>query len=230
MGGSVLVVEDDDSVASALADVLHLNHYAVQRVSTAAAAIDHARSGWPTLVLLDLGLPDGSGLRVCRSIREVSALPIIVVSAKGDERQKVEALQAGADDYVTKPFGTRELLARIEAVLRRAPAAGDEPSEVWAIGHHAVLDVDARRLTVSESAQDLTRKELDLLVVLVRAGGNVVPRERLGAQVWRDTWVEDSRTLDVHVSGLRTKLGDRDAIQTVRGVGFRLAVPPERLS
>ena len=227
----VLVVEDDDNVAAALEDALRLNRYATRRESTVAGAVEQALTGWPDLVLLDLGLPDGDGLRACRSIRETSGVPIIVVSARGSEHLKVECLRAGADDYVTKPFGPRELLARMEAVLRRVPHVPETPAPgaLWSIGDDASLDVGAMRLTVAGRVHELTRKELDLLVVLVEAGGQVVPREELGARVWQGTWVEQSRTLDVHVAGLRTKLGRRESIQTVRGVGVRLGVRAERV-
>ena len=229
MSVRVLVVEDDDSVAGALVDVLRLNGYAARRVSTGTAAVEMTGSGWPDLVLLDVGLPDGDGLRVCATIRQSSSVPIIVVSAQGDERRKVEGLRAGADDYVTKPFGSRELMARVEAVLRRTPPLEAAP-EVWLLEPDTLLDVGAHQLCASGRTCELTSKELGLLVALVHAGGQVVLREVLGATVWRDSWVEDSRTLDVHVAGLRTKLGDRKAIQTVRGVGFRLNTNARRQS
>ncbi|WP_243762520.1 response regulator transcription factor [Streptomyces sp. Tu 3180] len=170
------------------------------------------------LVLLTLELPDLDGLEVCRAIRSVSRVPVIIVTARQSELDCVLGLQAGADDYVTKPYGLRELMARIEAVMRRAQW---QPAAVQEIRHGSLrIDVNSRRVTVDEAEVTLTRKEFDLLCLLASHPGTVIPRKQLLKQVWGDTW--SRRTVDTHVSSLRGKLGDSGWIVTVRGVGFQL--------
>jgi DNA-binding response OmpR family regulator len=214
----ILLVEDEDTIAEPLADGLRREGFEVQRAATGAAALDAAPSD---LVLLDLRLPDVDGLDVCRRLRERSDVPIIVVTARGEEADRVVGLELGADDYVVKPFGLRELIARIRAVAtRRTAARGATPEPLRVAG----LEVDerARRATLDGSDLGLTPKEFDLLAALARDPGAAISRRRLLEEVWETTWYGSAKTIDVHVAALRRKLGDPGWIETVRGVGFRL--------
>jgi DNA-binding response OmpR family regulator len=193
--------------------------YEVTHVGDAGSAL--AAAGDPALILLDLGLPDLDGVEVCRRLRTRSNVPIIVVTARGDEGARVVGLRAGADDYVVKPFGMAELLARMEAVLRRCGAVAP-PTAVDAGDVH--VDLARWEVTVAGREVVLTRKEFALLAALARHGGAVVAREDLLTIVWETTWAGSSRTLDVHIATLRAKLGRPGLVQTVRGVGYRLAV------
>jgi two-component system, OmpR family, response regulator RegX3 len=212
----VLIVEDEDAIAEPLAEGLRREGFDVDRAATGAEAL---AAGEADVVLLDLRLPDMDGLDVCRRIREHSAVPIIVVTARGEEADRVVGLELGADDYVVKPFGIRELIARIRAVTRRSQGAVVDG--VLRVGE---LEVDprSRRARVGGRELDLTPKEFDLLVALARDPGAAVSRRRLLEEVWETSWYGSSKTIDVHVAALRRKLGDSQWIQTVRGVGFRL--------
>ncbi|MCZ2814321.1 MULTISPECIES: response regulator transcription factor [unclassified Modestobacter] len=228
----VLLVEDDDRVAAALGDVLRRHGVLVQRVSSGQEALVPRAVD---LVLLDLGLPDMDGLAVCRALRRVVDVPIIAVTARAEERERIAGLRAGADDYVVKPYSSAELLARMEAVLRRSHRAAPSPPVALAeppaapVLRHGALEVDpgARRVTLAGGELKLSRKEFDLLVVLAGAQGTVCSRETLLDRVWGATLFGSTRTLDVHVATLRAKLGDPELIETVRGVGYRMraAVP-----
>ncbi|MHA7127885.1 response regulator transcription factor [Janibacter indicus] len=213
----VLLVEDDDRVVAALTPALRRAHLTVTRAGTAAEAVEAAPGA--DLVLLDMGLPDQDGLTVCRRIRERDGVPIIAVTARRDEASVVSALRAGVDDYVTKPYRLAELMARIDAVMRRSghgvPESIDHVADVR-------LDLGARRVWAGETEVALTRKEFDLLSTLVDADGDAVSRESLMESIWDTSWVGASRTLDVHVSALRTKLGRPQLIETVRGIGYRI--------
>ena len=217
----VLVVEDDDRVARGLLTALRHAGYEVHRVATAADAL---RAAPADVVLLDLGLPDGDGLDVLRELRHRPGTAVITVTARGEERERVLGLRAGADDYVVKPFGTSELLARIEAVLRRTRAhrAGPESDGPIQVG---ALQVSAstRAVTLDGAPLSLTRKEFDLLALLATRAGEVVSRDFIVDQVWQAHWEAPSRTLDTHIAALRGKLGGYVKIETVRGVGYRLA-------
>jgi DNA-binding response OmpR family regulator len=213
----ILVVEDDDRVASALSAALGRAGYEVTRVADGGAALAAVSRGGVDLILLDLGLPDLDGLDVCRRIRTGSGVPVIAVTARGAERERVEGLRTGADDYVVKPFALAELLARIEAVLRRGRPA--ERAALSATVGDVEVDVDRRRVTVAGTAVELTRKEFDLLALLLRRRGTVVGREEILRAVWETDWA-GGRTLDVHVASLRHKLSRPDMVRTVRGVGF----------
>jgi len=216
----ILLVEDEDSIAQPLADGLRREGFVVDRAATGAEALAAAPAD---VVLLDLRLPDMDGLDVCKRLRERSDVPIIVVTARGEESDRVVGLELGADDYVVKPFGLRELIARIRAVTRRASARGatQEPLRV------AGLEIDerARRASLDGRDLELTPKEFDLVAALARDPGAAVSRRRLLEDVWETTWYGTSKTIDVHVAALRRKLGDPGWIETVRGVGFRLRSP-----
>jgi two-component system response regulator RegX3 len=213
----ILVVEDEDAIAEPLVEGLRREGFDVDRVATGAAALEAAL---PDVVLLDLRLPDMDGLDVCRALRERSAVPIIVVTARGEESDRVVGLELGADDYVVKPFGLRELIARIRAVTRRTSSRpqGHEPLRVGTL----VVDERARRAQLGDRELELTPKEFDLLAALARDPGAAVSRRRLLEEVWETAWYGSAKTIDVHVASLRRKLGDPGWIETVRGVGFRL--------
>jgi two-component system response regulator RegX3 len=225
----VLLVEDEESITAPLREALAREGLDADVARTAAEALELAGRVDPDIVLLDLMLPDGSGFDVCRELRRTSRVPIIMVTARGEEADRVAGLELGADDYVTKPFSAREVVARIRAVLRRAeprPAAEDDGP--IAIGELRV-DPGSRIATVGGRTLELSRKEFEVLELLAREAGRVVSRERLLEEVWDTNWFGSTKTLDVHVSGLRRKLGDDPSspryLHTVRGVGFRLAAP-----
>ncbi len=216
----ILLVEDDDAFASALGDGLSARGYRTKRVNSAAAAIAELGSGQSLdLVLLDLGLPDSDGLALCAQISRDWAVPVIVVTARGDLSSRVQGLRSGADDYVVKPFALVELLARVEAVMRRAPPAQLVPPVV--VGDLSI-DFTGRSVSVAGIPVALTPKEFDLLAVLARVPGCTIDRQRLLLDVWHSDYPALSRTLDVHMATLRSKLGP-GLIDTVRGVGYRLA-------
>ena len=213
----VLVVEDERGIAEPLGEGLRREGFEVEWAPTGGAALEAPEAD---VVLLDLRLPDMDGLDVCRLLRERSDVPIIVVTARGEESDRVVGLELGADDYVVKPFGLRELIARIRAVTRRGrtTARGDGAIRVGELE----VDPRSRRVRVSGYEVDLTPKEFDLLAALARDPGTVVSRKRLLDEVWETSWYGSSKTIDVHVASLRRKLGDAGWIETVRGVGFRL--------
>jgi len=212
----VLIVEDEETIAEPLAEGLRREGFEVERAASGAEAL---AAPAVDLVLLDLRLPDLDGLDVCRELRARSSVPIIVVTARGEEADRVVGLELGADDYVVKPFGLRELIARIRAVSRRA--RGDSADGVVRVGE---LEVDrrARRARVGGRELQLTPKEFDLLAALARDPGAALSRRRLLEEVWETSWYGSTKTIDVHVAALRRKLGDPGWIETVRGVGFRL--------
>jgi two-component system response regulator RegX3 len=212
----VLIVEDEDAIAEPLAEGLRREGFEVARAANGAQALAAAPVD---LVLLDLRLPDRDGLDVCRELRQRSSVPIIVVTARGEEADRVVGLELGADDYVVKPFGLRELIARIRAVSRRV--RGEPEAGSLRVGD---LEVDerARRAQLAGRELELTPKEFDLLAALARDPGAAVSRRRLLEDVWETSWYGSTKTIDVHVAALRRKLGDPGWIETVRGVGFRL--------
>jgi two-component system, OmpR family, response regulator RegX3 len=216
----VLVVEDDDSIAEPLVTGLRRESFVVERVATGAAALAAAPAD---MVLLDLGLPDIDGYEVCRRLRAVSDVPIIVVTARGQEVDRVVGLELGADDYLVKPFGLRELIARIRAVARRSETRVVAPDQRRVGG--VELDVRTRRVTVDGPEIELTRKEFDLLALLMEEPGATRTRDEIMESVWDAHWYGPTKTLDVHIAALRRKLGDPTLIETVRGVGFRTADP-----
>ena len=223
----LLVVEDDPSISEALCAGLVREGFTVDHVATGAEAIAAAPAD---LVLLDLGLPDLDGRIVCRELRAVSSVPIIVVTARSDEIDRITLFELGADDYVVKPFGFRELVARIGAVLRRTGGSGSgrtadrTESETIDLGW-LIVDPRTRLVTVDGDEVSLTPKEYDLLVFLASDVGAVRPRDEIIRKVWDENWWGSTKTLDVHVASLRKKIG-AGRIQTVRGVGFGLADRP----
>ena len=224
-GVNILLVEDDPSVAASVLDGLKGEGFQVEHVSTGRAAISSVEKHQPELVLLDLGLPDIDGQQVCRTIRAGSSVPIIILSARSEEVDRVLALEFGADDYLVKPFGMRELVARIRAVSRRSSAPEREaPAENQSIG---ALSIDRRsqRVYVDSVEVALTPKEFDLLDYLARDPGAVYRRSDIMREVWDTDWYQTTKTVDVHIASLRKKLNHSDWIEVVRGVGFRLAVP-----
>jgi DNA-binding response OmpR family regulator len=221
--GTLLIVEDDDALALPLAEGLEREGFAVAHVRTGGEAL---AAPLPDLILLDLGLPDLEGIEVCRRLRQASTVPIIVLTARGDEIDRVLLLEAGADDYVIKPFGFRELVARIRAVRRRATGS---PAVDLGVQHLGSLTIDrrSRRVTVGDEEVVLTAKEFDLLARLAEDPGAVCRREDLIADVWDEHWWGPTKTLDVHVAALRRKLGHPGWITALRGVGYRLEEPEE---
>ena len=216
----ILLVEDEDSIAEPLAEGLRREGFDVDRAATGAAAL---AADPADCVLLDLRLPDVDGYEVCRSLREQSDVPIIMVSARGEEVDRVIGLELGADDYLPKPFGLRELVARIHAVTRRSVGSRREEGPIR-VGP-LEIDVRARRAHVNGDELALTVKEFDLLVVLASEQGAAVSRQKLLERVWNTSWFGQTKTIDVHVASLRRKLGDPRWIETVRGIGFRLSEP-----
>ena len=223
----VLIVEDEDSIAEPLAVGLEREGLSVVRVATGADAL--AAAAGVDVVLLDLRLPDIDGYEVCRRLRARSDVPIIMVTARGEEVDRVVGLELGAEDYLVKPFGFRELLARFRAVTRRASRTGDAagPTEPDTLRAGPLeIDVRARRVRMGGAAVELTPKEFDLLAALAADAGAVVSRRRLLEDVWETSWGGASKTIDVHVASVRRKVGDAGLIETIRGVGFRLRVDP----
>jgi two-component system, OmpR family, response regulator RegX3 len=212
----ILVVEDEDSIAEPLVEGLRREGFDVDRAATGEQAL---AAPVADIVLLDLRLPDIDGYEVCRRLRAHSDVPIIMVTARGEEVDRVVGLELGADDYIVKPFGLREVVARIRAVTRRVGGRSDD-----ARLHVGELEVDvrARRVALAGEPIELTAKEFDILAVLAEDPGNVVSRQTLLERVWETTWYGPTKTIDVHVASLRRKLGDPGWIETVRGIGFRL--------
>jgi len=222
-----LFVEDERSISEPFAKALAREGFEPITAFTAAEALALADRMEFDLVLLDLNLPDGDGRDVCRDLRRKSDVPVVMLTARGTELDRVVGLELGADDYVVKPFSSAEVMARIRAVLRRTSRGGAPP------GPHRIADLTidegARTATRGGEPLDLTRREFDLLARLARDAGSVVSRDELFASVWDANWYGSTKTLDVHVGTLRRKLGD-DAedptfIHTVRGVGFRMVSP-----
>jgi two-component system response regulator RegX3 len=224
---TILLVEDERAITEPLAEALEREGFNAAVAGTAAEAMQLAGDREPDLVLLDIGLPDGSGLDVCRELRRKGDVPIIMLTARGSEADRVAGLELGADDYVVKPFSGREVMARVRAVLRRAtPAPSEDGGEPIRIGDLS-LDTAKHEARLDDAKVELSRKEFELLRVLMESAGSVLTREALIDEVWDMNWFGSTKTLDVHISGLRKKLDDDPKrpryIHTVRGVGFRFS-------
>ncbi|MGH3022095.1 MAG: response regulator transcription factor [Gaiellaceae bacterium] len=232
---TILLIEDEEAISEPLAAALAREGFDTLVAGTAEEGMELFRNRGPDLVLLDVMLPDGDGRDLLRQIRETSRTPVVMLTARGEEVDRVLGLELGADDYVTKPFSAAELTARLRAVLRRA---GDEPSEpagdtVLEAGG-VRMNLETHTATKDGEPLELTVKEYELLRVLLERSGKLVRRQELVHEVWDPAWFGSTKTLDVHVSALRKKLGDDPAapryIHTVRGVGFRFdpADEPEK--
>ena len=226
-GHSILVVEDEPSIASFVSMYLEKAGFVVRKADTGAGAIEQADAEAPSLVILDLMLPDLDGIDVCRRIRQRSDVPILMLTARDDDIDKIIGLEVGADDYLTKPFNPGELVARVKSVLRRA---NPERRELQSASlQHGELKIDAgrREVTVAGDEVQLAPKEFDLLWELLDHRGLVLTRDQLLERVWGYTFAGDTRTVDVHVRQLRRKLGDASPIVTVWGVGYKVSVEPK---
>jgi DNA-binding response OmpR family regulator len=215
----VLVVDDEPPIADLLRTYLVRDGFVVETCGDGRAALEVIARRRPAAVVLDVGLPGLDGTQVCRRLREAGDwTPVLFVTARDDEVDRVLGLELGADDYVTKPFSPREVVARVRAVLRRQASAGPAPAVLEAGGVR--LDPDARRVTVSGAPVELTTTEFDLLAHLMARPGRVCPREELLSDVWGYPVGTATRTVDVHVAQLRAKLGDAVRLRNVRGVGY----------
>ena len=223
----ILVVDDEAHIVDLVRLYLEREGYRVRRAASGQAALNEVRSHPPAMVILDVMLPGMDGFEVCRRLRAESQVPVLMLTARDEDLDKIIGLELGADDYLTKPFNPREVVARVRAILRRAePAAAGE-----AVVHVGDLVVDAarREVTVGERQVDLRAKEFDLLLHLARHRGLVRTREQLLSQVWGYDFEGQTRTVDVHVAHLRKKIaGGTVRIETVTGVGYKLVVPGER--
>jgi len=224
---SILLVEDEKSIASFVAIYLKNAGYTVRVSGSGMDALASAAADPPALIILDLMLPDIDGIDVCRRIRQRSDVPILMLTARDEDIDKIIGLEVGADDYLTKPFNPRELVARVKSILRRAtPERREFESEVI---EHGLLRIDSgrREVTVGEEEVQLAPKEFDLLWELLDHKGLVLTRDQLLERVWGYTFAGDTRTVDVHVRQLRRKLGDASPVVTVWGVGYKAGAEPK---
>jgi len=233
---TILLVEDDESIAEPLVFGLQNEGFRVLHAIDGHEGLELARAEQPDLILLDVMLPRMDGFAVCRTLRRESAVPIIMLTARGQELDRVMGLELGADDYIVKPFSFRELLARVRALLRRRELDRGQtspPSDRITVGE-IVLDRTARQVWRAGQLVELRQREFDLLCALMENAGKAVPRHELLDQVWGEDWIGDPRTLDVHIRWLREKLEDDPSspryIQTVRGYGYRFVDPDATLS
>jgi len=221
MAERILIVEDEINIATPVKTYLERAGFDVAHALTGTAALQMLEETPPNLVVLDLNLPDIDGLEVCRRIRALSQVPIIMVTARDDDIDKIVGLEVGADDYLTKPFNVRELVARVKAILRRAPVTA---RQVGGILTHGAVSIDRSRheVRVADELIQLAPKEFDLLWALLEERGHVLTRDQLLENVWGYSFAGDTRTVDVHVRQLRRKLGDACPIVTVWGVGYKV--------
>jgi DNA-binding response OmpR family regulator len=219
---SVLVVEDESAIASFVAAYLKNAGYGVRVAATGGDALRQLAAEKPSLIVLDLMLPDMDGIEICRRVRQDSDLPVLMLTARDDDVDKIIGLEVGADDYLTKPFNPRELVARVKAILRRA--SSERADRESAVIRHGELTVDSgrREVKVGDQEVQLAPKEFDLLWELLDHRGLVLTRDQLLERVWGYTFAGDTRTVDVHVRQLRRKLGDASPIVTVWGVGYKV--------
>jgi DNA-binding response OmpR family regulator len=223
MAERILVVEDEDNIASIVRLYLEKAKYQVERVSDGESAVRRARGASPVLIVVDLNLPEIDGLEVCRRVRAGSQVPIIMLTARDDDVDKIVGLEVGADDYLTKPFNARELVARVKAILRRATAP--PAAARGGVLTHGEIRIDAgrREVTVGSRHVQLAPKEFDLFWALLEHRGMVLTRDQLLERVWGYTFAGDTRTVDVHVRQLRRKIGDTCPVVTVWGVGYKVS-------
>lgn len=225
----LLLVEDDEQIAEPLRFGLEIEGFQVSHAITGTQGLEFARSRHPDLVLLDVMMPDLDGFSVVRTLRAESAVPVIMLTARGQELDRVMGLELGADDYLVKPFSFRELVARVRALLRRQEMArgGHSPAQELLVSKELVLDKTARRLMRAGVQVSLTSREFELLTALMERAGQAQARQELLDRVWGEDWIGDTRTLDVHIRWLREKIEDDPAapqyITTVRGYGYRFA-------
>ena len=225
---TILVVEDEQAIASFVAAYLRKDGFAVRMTASGREALTLVVSESPSLVVLDLMLPDLDGLEVCRRIRETSTLPILMLTARDDDLDKIAGLEVGADDYLTKPFNPRELVARVRAILRRSGDRKRGGAGGGILEHgELVLDAGRRECRVGDTEIRLAPKEFDLLWELLDHKGLVLTRDQLLERVWGYTFAGDTRTVDVHVRQLRRKLGDASPIVTVWGIGYKAGPAPD---
>ena len=221
----VLVVEDDPRISDVLDYALKAEGYEVQKAQRGREAVELAERSAPALIVLDVGLPDIDGFEVCRSVRKFSDVPVIFLTSRSDEIDRVVGLEIGGDDYVVKPFSPRELLARIKAIRRRHDRAASAPAETPAANElrYGPITIDSEKFRVRCNGREiaLTAQEFRLLELLVRHPGRVFTREQVLNRAWGDGGLVTDRTIDVHVKSLRKKFGKFDFIETVRGIGYR---------
>ncbi len=230
MSPKILVVDDERLIVDSVKYGLQKEGYAIVTAFDGEQGVEKVRDEKPDLILLDIQLPKKDGWAVCREVRQISRVPIIMLTARSEEADKVLGLELGADDYLSKPFSMRELLARVRAALRRATEYVQTAAVPFKIGQ-IEIDPASRRVTCCGKALELTRKEYDLLHTMMAQPGKVITRNDLIDKVWQTDWVGDTRTLDVHIRWLREKIernpGKPVYIQTVRGVGYRFASEDE---
>jgi DNA-binding response OmpR family regulator len=223
MPGTILVVDDEKNIVQLARLYLNNEGFRVEAAHDGKQALEKVKTVRPDLIVLDIMMPEMDGLTVCKEIRKTSNVPVIILTARGDDIDKIVGLEVGADDYMAKPFNPRELVARVKAVLRRSQGERDAPDVVEAGGLR--IDVASREATLDGHGLVLRAKEFDLLTAFAQHKGNVLDRERLLRMVWGTDYYGDSRTIDVHVAWLRDKLGESSVkIQTVWGVGYKLVV------
>ncbi|HLA98086.1 MAG TPA: response regulator transcription factor [Anaerolineales bacterium] len=227
----ILLVDDEPLITDSLTYSLRREGYEVRAVGDGSAALQEVEKFEPDLIVLDIMLPGMSGLEVCRKVRATSTTPVIMLTARGEEIDRVLGLEVGADDYLAKPFSFRELLARIRSILRRVELDRQTTQFQASTVGNLTLDPVSRRVFKNETEVQLSAREFDLLSSLMKNAGRALSREELLAEVWGDDWIGDPRTLDVHVRWLRLKVEEDPAspryIQTVRGHGYRFAGPEE---
>ena len=222
---TILVVEDEEAIASFVAAYLRKDGFTVRMTASGREALAIVGTEAPALVILDLMLPDLDGMEVCRRIRDASTLPVLMLTARDDDLDKIAGLEVGADDYLTKPFNPRELVARVRAILRRSAERTRPDGGVLKHGE-LVLDAGRREAHVGETEIRLAPKEFDLLWELIDHRGLVLTRDQLLERVWGYTFAGDTRTVDVHVRQLRRKVGDDSPIVTVWGIGYKAGPAP----
>jgi DNA-binding response OmpR family regulator len=224
---SILIVEDEASIASFVAMYLKRAGFVVRTAGTGEEAIDQAAAEAPSLIVLDLMLPDVDGIDVCRRVRQRSDVPILMLTARDDDVDKIIGLEVGADDYLTKPFNPGELVARVKSILRRANPERRELESASLLHGDLAIDSGSREVKVADEEIQLAPKEFDLLWELLDHRGLVLTRDQLLERVWGYTFAGDTRTVDVHVRQLRRKLGDASPIVTVWGVGYKVSAEPK---